>query len=215
MTIVDSVLEEIKSTVGTLKPETGGILLGFPDDNIVRKFVFDSGGSGSIGAYDPDVDFLNEELKKARKEHGYELIGWTHSHPRGCSRLSGDMGNGIGDIGYLKRIFQAFPHLNQFYIPIIFSTESGNFKMHPYVAFRENVESYATAKLNIIKEKDIVPSLNQYKFNPSKLEGAVDYKLLQDSHVVCVGIGGANSICEYLTRTGLGKLTTIDFDCLY
>ena len=35
---------------------------------------------------------------------------------------------------------------------------------------------------------------------------------MQNAHVVCVGIGGANGICENLIRTGLGNITVIEFD---
>ncbi len=212
MKILEPAFQQLQSTVGKYAVETGGILLGYPEDNIVRKFIFDSGGSSSPGAYDPDTDFLNERLNQERKENGYELIGWAHSHPRGVRRLSGDQGNGIGDLGYLKAIFKAFPHLNQFYVPIVYSTHSGEFKIFPYVAKRDDIENYQLADLKVIKQDEKAPTPMKYEFNPEKLTGSVNYSLLKDAHVVCVGIGGANSICEYLARTGLGRLTAIDFD---
>jgi len=48
--------------------------------------------------------------------------------------------------------------------------------------------------------------------DPRRLHGAVDYPLMQGAHVVCVGIGGAMGLCEDLARSGLGKLTAVDFD---
>lgn len=46
----------------------------------------------------------------------------------------------------------------------------------------------------------------------SRIDGAISPSLMRDAHVVCIGIGGASGICEDLVRTGIGKLTAIDFD---
>tara|TARA_B100000214_G_C23969028_1_gene629142 strand:- start:1950 stop:2855 length:906 start_codon:yes stop_codon:yes gene_type:complete len=52
----------------------------------------------------------------------------------------------------------------------------------------------------------------ELKSDNSRLIGAIDLELMKASHVVCVGIGGAMGLCEDLVRSGLGKLTAIDFD---
>lgn len=49
-------------------------------------------------------------------------------------------------------------------------------------------------------------------FSTERLSGSVDTVLISRSHVVVVGVGGAYGICEDLVRTGIGKLTIIDFD---
>lgn len=46
----------------------------------------------------------------------------------------------------------------------------------------------------------------------SRIEEAVDIKLLQNTHIVGVGAGGAYSLYEGLVRSGIGKLTVLDFD---
>jgi hypothetical protein len=138
--ITKSAYEHIQKTAGSLPPETGGILVGFLDDFIVREFIFDEKGVSSFGAYDPDVEFLNQALKKAAKK-GYSLIGAFHVHPRGCSKLSGDYGGSIGDLGYIKEFFKVNPHLDTFLTPIAFSSYDGQgFTFFPYVACRNNVE---------------------------------------------------------------------------
>jgi len=53
---------------------------------------------------------------------------------------------------------------------------------------------------------------NTQRLDVSRINGSISPSLLMDSHVVCIGIGGASGICEDLIRTGLGKLTAIDFD---
>ena len=47
--------------------------------------------------------------------------------------------------------------------------------------------------------------------HPSE-KGAVDINLMQKTHIVGVGSGGAYCLYDGLTRSGLGKLTVLDFD---
>ncbi len=150
---------QILETVGSFPAESGGILLGSRDDYVVRKFIFDESGSCSPGGYDPDVDFLNPLVKKEWEENGLALVGFVHSHPRGVSRLSGDWGNGIGDMGYLKRIFQYIPALEKFLVPIIYSKADGReFDIFPYIAWRDSVEDYMEGKLEILEDSGIRPA---------------------------------------------------------
>ncbi len=46
----------------------------------------------------------------------------------------------------------------------------------------------------------------------SRIEGAVDIRLLQDTHIVGIGAGGAYCLYDSLARSGVGKLTVFDFD---
>lgn len=217
-TIVESAYKEIMNTICKRLPESGGILLGNRENYIVRKFVFDPGGAMSPGGYDPDVKFINETLKKEWENNKLELLGFCHSHPRYVSRLSGNYGNNTGDVGYMKAIFQAIPKLNKFLVPIVYSPcDGGELKIFPYIAFRGQEENYITGELSIIKDSEntkihVKELEEKFKFNPSKLIGSVDFDLMQKSKVVCIGLGGANGICESLVRSGLGSITLIDFD---
>jgi hypothetical protein len=154
MVFTSDAFGEIKSSVGSVKPETGGILLGFRSDYVVRKFIFDKKGSFSPGGYDPNVDYLNPFLKSEWYKNRYDLIGFVHSHPRGIGRLSGDFGNGIGDLGYLKRIFEHINGLNKFLVPIVYSQFDGHaFKMLPFVAWKDSVENYKEGAVEILNQK--------------------------------------------------------------
>ncbi len=150
----ESAFKNLKDTVGRFPAETGGILLGSITDFNVQEFIFDHNGKTSSSAYDPDIDFLNKELKQARKR-GLEFLGFIHSHPYGVSRLSADQGNGIGDLGYIKVIFDAFPELDRLLVPIVFSSHDGEFDIFPYVAFRSDIENYVMAELEIIKPNNL------------------------------------------------------------
>ena len=45
-----------------------------------------------------------------------------------------------------------------------------------------------------------------------KLTGSIDSNLMNNTKIVCIGIGGSNQICESLVRSNLGNLVCIDFD---
>ena len=147
---IGSAFADLVTSIGHAPPETGGLLLGFRSDFVVKKFIFDESGSRSHASYDPDVTVLNKIVKREWEENGLQLIGWAHSHPRGVDRLSGDYGGGTGDIGYLNRIFCAMPALRKFIVPIIFSSNDGPLTIYPYVAYRENPANYSFGRLMIV-----------------------------------------------------------------
>lgn len=57
-----------------------------------------------------------------------------------------------------------------------------------------------------------IKQLDSSRMNPARLNGAVDVSFMASQHIVCIGIGGASGLCENLVRSGLGKLTAVDFD---
>lgn len=46
----------------------------------------------------------------------------------------------------------------------------------------------------------------------NRLVGSVNLKMMADTYIVTVGVGGASGIMEDITRCGVGKITAIDFD---
>lgn len=46
----------------------------------------------------------------------------------------------------------------------------------------------------------------------SRIESSVDMSIIQNSNIVIVGAGGSYSLITSFARTGIGKLTVIDFD---
>jgi hypothetical protein len=148
---IENAFKEIKRTVGSQKPETGGVLLGYRKDFIVQKFFFDHHGKNTSSGYDPNVEFVNKIVKREWEQNKLEFLGFIHSHPRGVEFLSNDRGNGIGDLGYIKVIFNAMPKLKRLLVPIIYSSaDGGDFRIFPYYANRDDSKVYKTARLKII-----------------------------------------------------------------
>jgi proteasome lid subunit RPN8/RPN11 len=205
-----SEFDKIKATVGTIPAESGGLLLGRRDDNIVTHFEFDSNGKTSGAAYSPDTKFCNKIIKKARKG-GLDFIGMCHSHPTGLKVLSGS----FGDIGYIQKIFKAMPSLDCILVPIIQSSASGEFEFIPYKVFRENPEQPILCQLEIVEDM-VVSSSREYDKvglkDTSRLEGAVDLEMLKSQHITFVGCGGASEIVIDMVRSGIENFTLIDFD---
>lgn len=215
ITILRSAYDAILQTVGSRLPESGGILLGSREDFVVQKFVFDSSGSTSSAAYDPDIASINRIIKDEWKQNRLALLGFIHSHPRGVSRLSGDWGNNTGDIGYTKAILKAVKDLKKFLVPIMYSPkDGGKLEVFPYVAYSGDEDNYVSAEWHVLDDADYQPPVSQeeFNFNPQRLTGSVDVELMRDSKVVCVGVGGANGLCESLVRSGVGHIVLVDFD---
>lgn len=211
LNIVKSAYNEIINTVGILPAESGGILLGKRSDFIVQKFIFDKNGSTWQTGYDPDIQFLNAEIKKAWENDGLEFLGFIHSHPRGFKRLSNGS-NGYGDISYANKILEAIPSMEKILLPILFPTADGQqLEIFPFVAYKNNVENYFEVSLNIQDEYSNQTENFEYAKN-EKVKGAVDHILMANTHIICVGVGGANEIVENLVRTGIKHITLIDFD---
>jgi hypothetical protein len=155
---------DIQATVGSQPAEKGGILLGSRTDFIVRKFIYDPYGSTTSGGYDPAVNFLNPILKQEWKDNQLALLGFVHSHPRNFRHLSGDWGNGFGDIGYINKILDAIPALDRFLVPIVMSSaDRGEFELIPYIAFRDRVEDYQQVPYHIVNLGDSQPQLGADK----------------------------------------------------
>lgn len=210
VSLKESAYKQIMETIGSLPPETGGMLFGTGEEQVIEEFVFDPHGRRSGAAYDPDFRFYDKTIKRMWKKHGLRLVGCIHSHPRGAKFLSGRYSRNTGDIAYIEQILSEFPELDHFIAPIIFSSSDGkNEAVHCFVVPRENPDGYYEVPVKIVTDEVSEPTST---LPLGKLQGGVDIDAMAGAHVVCVGVGGANGICESLVRTGLGAMTIIDYD---
>jgi len=133
--ITTSAYNEAIKTIGSKPAENGGIFLGSSPD-IITEFIFDPYGETTQVTYSPHTPYLNEALKKSINK----LYGIVHSHPVGIEKLSG------GDKTYLAEWFNYFDN-DFFFAPIIQSARETDFKIIPYVIFRDGTVRETTLEV--------------------------------------------------------------------
>jgi proteasome lid subunit RPN8/RPN11 len=207
MRFVKSAFEAIRNTVGARPAESGGLLVGSRADFVVQKFIFDQNAKVSRVTYTFDTDFLNAELERLWEEEGLQLLGFLHSHPYGYSHLSPP------DKWYFNRQFKNID-TPKFLTPIVFTEPDGGFEIFCH-EFHQNAPTTTTlCALEILdgSKSVAVPASTGVITDYSRIQQAVNVELLKKTHIVAVGAGGAYSLYESLCRSGLGKLTVLDFD---
>lgn len=116
MKIKRKVLNEIVSTIGKKKPETGGVL-GIRND-VICAFYFDINSDYQEGEYCPDTNDINLKLQEWG-EDGIDFAGLIHSHPNNCQLLSN------GDKVGIETIVKAIPPFDALYFPIVTNEDNG------------------------------------------------------------------------------------------
>lgn len=127
MAMTQEVVAGIKEFIGDHRAEKGG-LLGSNDPGIITHFAPDPTARCNGGAYDPDIDAMNRQIKEW-KEEGIAFCGFVHSHPQGVRRLSSY------DEWYAGEILDAFKKLDRLCLPIVMTVpDTGAFQILPYLA---------------------------------------------------------------------------------
>ena len=97
--ITEEVFSQIRESIGSCIPETGGIL-GSSDGKHIDYFYFDKTANVTGATYEPDCNELNPVIRRWH-EKGIEFVGFIHSHPRGAIKPSNP------DNLYTKKIMKA------------------------------------------------------------------------------------------------------------
>lgn len=116
-----NVYDEIRSALGTKKPECGGVLGARPGGPI-SKFYFDFSGISTDDAYTPDYERINEILEQWAEE-GVQMVGMIHSHENEGNFPS------CGDLFYCEKILRSNPSILDFLLPIV---TVNPFEIHMY-----------------------------------------------------------------------------------
>ena len=138
--ISEDVITQIRNTIGKLPPECGGVL-GASEAGIITEFFFDAKGVGSSNGYAPDVQSINEMLVNDWMPRGILMVGIVHSHANGVAVPS------CGDVGYGVRILQALDTVDRFYLPIVTTTEDGQFLLTCFGIFEDPERQYVCRKI--------------------------------------------------------------------
>lgn len=109
MKIQEEIVSKIKASFEAYTTECGG-LLGMKD-NIICKFIFDS-GTNNVAEYSPNISLFNKTLKKWATDN-IIFAGIIHSHPNDCRILSYE------DEMTIKKIYDAVACDYALYFPIV------------------------------------------------------------------------------------------------
>jgi proteasome lid subunit RPN8/RPN11 len=208
--IAGDVWQQIRSTVGTLSPERGGILGGNPATGHVARFFFDARAESSNTTYSLDADRINPVIQ-AWNDNDIHLLGVLHSHPGGLEEPS------TQDIEFAFRLLMRSDNaaLQYFLIPIVQTSADGQFSMRLFAVTRATKTSalelqYAIDETNP-QPAFPVPS-RTYRETFARVSDSYDLARMYNSLVVMVGCGGAASYCEDVTRAGVRHIVVIDRD---
>lgn len=127
MKMNQGVRREIMRTIGALRPEAGGILLGPVDSNEITAFYFDGGAQCGTATYSPDCETLSRKMREEWLPSGLDMKGFVHSHP-GLDQLSS------GDLSYIARLLAINPDMSVFSAPIVLPE---TFQFLPFMVFRD------------------------------------------------------------------------------
>lgn len=237
MRITASAFRQLRAVLTSGPPERGLVLLGRPQDGIIRQVYYDVSARTDGASYSPDVDSLHRLIAECWKGAGLEILGFAHSHPGRYDRLS------PADVSYAQQLLAGNPHLRRLVLPVA-TLESG-FQLHPFaasqgrsgvrieripvelhdervVATRPDAETQAQVREWVHSRRWARPRWVARLLAPrrqwwrgeeyARVQGAYDVDRLAHSTVVAVGLGGGRGLLEDLARTGIGRFVLIDFD---
>ena len=120
------IYDDMKSSIGEVRSETGGILIGDPNTMIIECFVFDLLAETNQTVYQPNTKFLNSVLKG----RGHQFLGIAHSHTKGNKVLSQQDKNAA----WSNLTSPNNSHLNAYLMPLIQTIpDNGCFEIIPYI----------------------------------------------------------------------------------
>lgn len=209
--ITAEVYRQIRQTLGTRKPEQGGIL-GSSDGLHIDHYYFDKTASRTSASYTMDADALNKVIHEWN-DNGIQLVGLIHSHPQGCIKPS------YGDMKTAGHIIETIDVKGKFFTPIVQVSPklNGDIKIYPYtfeqtVELKEQpleIEKISSEEQDAKKRREYAKKApNRFKRIASVLPTSVMSKKL----VICIGCGGSRPFLETLARCGVGNFVLIDGD---
>ena len=225
ITITEDVYQQIVKTIGSLKPEKGG-MLGSRDGVVIDSFVFDKNANTGTAEYSPNTNFLNRVLENEWAD--IDFRGFVHSHPFNGSVLSS------ADIEYAIRIMKA-TSLPELFMPLVNSSACGKFRIFGYIVksngkvipcnikrienevidVNEPETSSSLTEEEIMKrfESDFSPVFDEPEVTPfSRVESTLNIGFLKTCTVIGVGCGGAREFYLDMARVGVENFYLMDGD---
>jgi len=203
--MTESVYNAIRNTIGSQPAERGG-MLGSSDGSTIDYYHYDETAATTDATYSPDVEALQKILDDWAEE-GIEMMGFVHSHPRGCPCPSQE------DASYAVDIILASGCLDlQLALPIVSPGFGGPFKLRGYYAEIHDCKEVIITDVPIT----IVSDTTHESFAPpnfhDRVESVCPLETMRSKILVGIGCGGARSFYEDLARMGIGRAFFFDGD---
>lgn len=209
--ITAEVYDQIKRTIGTRKPEQGGIL-GSSDGVHIDYYYFDKTADRTSASYTMDAKALNEVIH-GWNDNGIQLVGIIHSHPQGCTKPS------YGDMETARHIIETIDVKGKFFTPIVQVSPklNGDIKIYPYtfeqtVEMREQPLTIQEASPEALEEKRRRELSKKAPNRFKRIESVFPGNLMSKKTVICIGCGGSRPFIETLARCGVGTFYLVDGD---
>lgn len=130
--------------LGSRPAESGGILFGYENDFVIRKFIPDEFASTTRNSYTMSTDFINLKIRKLWEEEQLSLLGIVHSHPYGNKFPSSPDSQYFSDL-------MTYIGLDVFYTPIINALADGELDCHHY-AFEKDSPKPIPTRLLLVED---------------------------------------------------------------
>lgn len=214
-------LRQIERSIGRRIAEQGGALIGDPDTSEIIYFIFDEGADTNGVVYQPNIEFLNDEIEKFERL-GLGVLGIAHSHPPGFTSPS------IQDLNaaYNNITSPSNAHLLTWHLPIIQTIpDIGRFGFHPYIVscsadgtprlHRPSLEisgrkpRFVTGA-NVTPIKDCVRDDLDRRY--ARVSTDVDFGKMMKTTVIAVGCGASGKFLEEMCRLGIKRFHLFDPD---
>ena len=141
MKIYSKIIEMILNTLGTYRPECGGVL-GAGEDGVITHYYFDSTGKSEPKCYTPDVEAINRVLTEEWFPKGIFMVGIVHSHDAMNPYPS------CGDVSYGINILRALDTTEKFFLPIL-TVENDEMNLQGYVIETDEVHGYVCRAIEV------------------------------------------------------------------
>ena len=229
-----SVYNEILNTLGTRKPELGGMLGWKEDQDYIDTFVFDKYAKVGFSEYSPNTEYLMDVMEHEWRENSIYLGGFIHSHPQDFCKLSN------ADVEYAQRIMEAFD-MRYIFMPIVTSSYEYEARIYPYIVNRQgnvseckivifndtistdmididpikmaeiNSQFDKMSGINPVREQECTPVLEQNE-TFSRISSVINIEHMKQCSVIGIGCGGARGFYEDMARIGVGHFYLMDGD---
>ena len=198
------VYEQIKATVGSYRPETG-MMLGSSDGQVIDECYFDRKARTNCAAYSPNIAHLNNVVLPDWNSRGIQMVGFVHSHPRGCITPS------FSDVNYAGQLLRVLPGLSRLVMPIVQSRASGQFSLR-FFAVRLSSTNTPTLEACATRLVFLDPGREEPTAVALRTGEVYPRDVLARKTVLVAGCGGSGEYVEYLARIGVGRLILLDGD---